>query len=63
MFWWKVYCVVFIQSHWQLFFIAYNQYLLIIIMEFDSTVWKIEDRRIQIQEFTGKIIGYDNISE
>ena len=34
-----------------------------IIMEFDSTVWNIEDGNIQVQEFTGKLIGYDTILE
>ena len=42
---------------------TYNESLFIIILEFDSTVWNIEDGKIQIQEFTGQIIGYDTISE
>ena len=35
--------------------------LFIIILEFDATVWKIEDGNIQIKEYTGHIIGYDTI--
>ena len=35
--------------------------LFIIILEFDATVWKIEDGNIQIEEYTGHIIGYDTI--
>ena len=30
-------------------------------MEFDSTVWNIEDGNIQVKEFTEKLIGYDTI--
>ena len=37
--------------------------LFIIILEFDATVWKIEDGNIELQELTGKMIGYDTISE
>ena len=32
-------------------------------LKFDSTVWKIEGGNIQIQKYTGQIIGYDTISE
>ena len=51
-----MHCVFCIQS-------TYNGYLFIIKLEFDSTFWKIEDGNIQIQEFTGQVIGYDTISE
>ena len=54
-------CGVFIQSYCTLFSITYNGSLFIIILEFVSTVLKIEDGNIKIQEFTGQIIGYETI--
>ena len=54
-------CDVCIQSCCTRFSKTYNGYLFIIILKFDSTVWKIEYGNIQIQEFTGQIIGYETI--
>ena len=51
------------KSYCKWFFVTYNGSLFIIIMYFDSIVWKIEDRNIQMQEFTGQMIWYDTISE
>ena len=42
-------------------YISYNGYLLTIILNIDSTVWKIKYGIKQTQKFTGQLIEYDTI--
>ena len=51
------------QSYCKLFFITYDRFLLIVILDIDLTVWNIEDRKEKkIQNITRQLIGYDTIS-
>ena len=43
--------------------IKYNVSLLIIILNIDLKVWKIEHGKLKIQKLTAQLIGYDTISE
>ena len=55
-FWTQMHCEVCIQSYFTWISITYNRSLFIIILWFDSSDWKIEDRNKLIQQFTGKLV-------